>query len=85
MSVLDPKGLTQPDRRAITNLRWMVKLNKIGCGYLGPTVRKVGPVDDVTPCVDAGWAILRIVRLHTKSGYWITDAGRAALSGEGRG
>lgn len=65
----------------LTALRWSVRCNdEYGFGYLGPTVRKVGPLPVYGRLVEQG--LLRCVtdaRQGAISGYFITDAGRQAL------
>lgn len=73
----------------ITALRWSVSCNERGVGYLGPTVKRHGPLPELTRITAEG--LLRCEedvrsfgrRDAEQCGYWITDAGRAALVAAG--
>lgn len=72
----------------LTGLRWSASCNQDGCGYLGPTVAKTGPFSAYKRLVSAGLLEVREFDCRVEGpradrfancGYWITDAGRAAL------
>lgn len=77
--------LSEADR---VNLGWMVRCNdEYRVGYLGPTVRRFGPLPECASLVEGGFA--RCVthfcgRRETPKarGYWITVAGRTALAAQ---
>ena len=63
-------------------LRWCNEVNTEGVGFLGPSVRRDGPVAGYAGLIERG--LVRLVPQSAFSrvedeGYWITPAGRAAL------
>jgi hypothetical protein len=84
-----PCGQVEPMGERQVLLNWAADCNWRGIGFLGPSVRRFGPIPEYEPYVAEG--VVRVVQSgesrNTKAlGYWITDAGRAALnptSGEG--
>lgn len=70
--------LTELDR---ASLAWMERCNKKRVGFLGPTLRHKGPVEEIHHLVDAGYAIIvDPIGRGNRAGYWITKAGRRALA-----
>ena len=77
----------------LTLLRWCAEINPQKVGFLGPSVRKHGPIAEYARAVDFGLVTLEQAagRPVEVMGYWITDLGRAALrhqhtgSGDGEG
>lgn len=73
--------MTDRDR---ANLMWAVRCNNEGIGFLGPSLKKYGPVQECEDLVRRG--LLSAVREGSREemGYWITDAGRAAIAPRSR-
>lgn len=71
----------------LSALRWSIDCNARGVGYLGPTVKRLGPLPELAAITAAGLLRceedLRVKgrRDADKCGYWITKAGRAVLGG----
>lgn len=65
-------------------LRWAVRCNARNVGYLGPTVRRRGPLSEYDRLVRDGLLQLIDSTASTRAleayGYWITKTGRAALA-----
>lgn len=69
----------------ISNLKWMIRCNdESGIGFLGPSVRRFGRLpeldhltkDGLATCYDGSpWQPVK-----SKYGYWITEAGRLAVT-----
>lgn len=80
----EPAGarLTKADETA---LRWALRCNEQGIGYLGPSVRKSGPLPEMAGLLKAGFLTLEHGQPRAKNdrerGYFITDLGRRALAG----
>lgn len=68
----------------IIGLRWMRSCNARRVGYLGPTVRKEGPLAVYEHLVLEGLSTLTNTPWgHKESqGYWITAKGNAALNAQ---
>lgn len=61
------------------NLRWSITCNGRGIGYLGPTVKRFGPLPELAHLVRAGLlTCVRVkgVRSADRCGYFITERGR---------
>ena len=75
--------LTEDD---LTGLRWAAACNdEFGIGFLGPTVRRHGPAPEYASLVALGLLQCEtgtVVRPATTCGYFITEAGRAALQSQ---
>lgn len=63
----------------ISALKWMIATNREGIGLFYPTVRRHGPLEELSGLIDAGLTILRRDGAPKEKGYWITPAGRQAL------
>lgn len=67
----------------LTCLRWCRTNNAQNIGFLGPTVFRTGPLTEYADLVSRG--LVRVIGASASSrpksayGYWITEAGRAAL------
>jgi hypothetical protein len=63
------------------NLRWVKRVNDPpqSIGLYGSSVRREGPLPFMARLIDAGLCELREAETVPKSGYWITESGRAAL------
>ena len=73
--------MSELSERERIDLRWMVRCNADNIGFLGPTIRKSGPLPELDGLVRKGLAEVRrpIIRSIMHGGYWITVAGRRAL------
>lgn len=60
-------------------LQWAERVNKEGIGLYGPTVIRHGPVRELKGLEESGLLKLQYGE-RVKTGYWITQAGRAALA-----
>lgn len=69
--------LTERDQ---ANLSWMIRCNdEYGCGYLGPTVKRFGRIQECETLVQSGLARCSDRASAKARGYFITSEGRAAL------
>lgn len=70
------EGLTEDER---TCIRWAARLNRKAVGFLGPSVRRHGPMgvydrlvrEGLVHCIDAD----QYRRTMDGYGYWLTGAG----------
>jgi hypothetical protein len=65
----------------ISALIWMVRANRAGIGLHWDSIRYLGPMPSCEELVKAGYARRpEYAKPSCKRGYWITPAGRSALS-----
>lgn len=68
----------------ISNLKWMIRCNDDGIGFLGPSVRRLGRLPELEHLTLAGLATCNDGTpwrpVKSRYGYWITDAGRLAVT-----
>lgn len=82
MSELRDPSLTEKE---VTALKWMVICNKRHVGFLGPTVRKVGPMEEYDRLERLGYARCITYARAEKAGYWILGDGKRAIQAIGAG
>lgn len=71
-------NLTEND---VSVLRWSAHCNdEFGVGFLGPSVKKFGRLPECEAMIRDGYVTCNDDRDGDVRGYWVTPAGRKALS-----